>query len=132
MSKRVMCIETGVEYPSAAEAAIETGLDYAHLCENARGKRRQADDGTHWKYLDPPVKKRPQSEESRIKRRGGNNGHAKPIICIETGDVYEASSILADALGVDRPRVSKFMHETKTYNGLHYEFIDKGEMNGGT
>lgn len=127
MSKRVMCIETGIEYPSAIEASEETGIDYVHLCENARGKRRSAD-GTHWKYLDPPKLKRPQNEESRMKRRGGNNGHAKPIICLETGIIYPASSILADELGVNRPRITKIMQKGGQFNGLHYQYIDKGEV----
>lgn len=130
MSKRVVCIETGVEYPSAADASRETGIDYGHLCANARGKRRSAD-GTHWKYIDPPKIKKPQRLETRIKRRGGNNGHAKPIMCIETGVVYPASSILADELGVNRPRITKFMKKGGQFRGLHYQYIDK-EKNYGT
>lgn len=131
MSKRVMCIETGIEYPSAVDASNATGIDYHHLCENARGKRRSAD-GTHWIYLDPPIVKKLQSEESRIKRRGGNNGHAKPIMCVETGVIYPASSILADALGVNRPRITKIMQKGGHFNGLHYKYINKGEIEDGT
>ena len=127
MSKRVMCIETGIEYPSAAEASQETGVNYTHLCENARGKRRSAD-GTHWKYLDPPIIKKPQSEESRAKRRGGNNGCAKQIMCLETGVIYPTSSILAEELGVNRPRITKIMQRGGQFGGLHYKYIDKGEI----
>ena len=131
MSKRVRCIETGETFGSASEAAAAKSIDYYHLCENARGKRRVADDGTHWEYLDPPFKKRPQSETAREKRRGGNNGHAKPIVCIETGKYYPASSILADELGVNRPRITKFMQKDGVFNGLHYQYVEKGEQVNG-
>lgn len=130
MSKRVMCIETGIEYPSAKDASDATGIDYAHLCEAARVKRRSAD-GTHWVYLDPPIKRSPQNEASREKRRGGNNGHAKPIRCIETGEIFLASSLLADRLNVNRPRITKFMKKGGFFNGLHYEYLDKGVIEDG-
>lgn len=130
MSKRVRCIETGVEYPSAIEAAQQTGITYYHICENARGKRKIAG-GFHWEYLDPPKKRKPQSEETKERRRGANSKMAKPVRCIETGEIFPAVSLLAEALNVRRPIVTKFLKKDGVYNGLHYEYVKKEQNNHG-
>ena len=130
MAKRVRCIETGAEYPSAVDAAEATGFPYNHICENARGVRKSAC-GTHWEYLDPPKPRKPRSEESKLKNSGADCKCAKPVMCIETGEVFGAQRILAEYLGVRPPIVAKFLKKDGEFNGLHYKRIDKGDyLNG--
>jgi len=48
-SKPVQCIETGVIYPSAHEAARQTGLNFSMICAVCRGNRNKTG-GYHWKF----------------------------------------------------------------------------------
>lgn len=48
-SKPVMCIETGIVYPSINEAARQTGADRNTIADVCKGKLKTAK-GCHWKY----------------------------------------------------------------------------------
>ena len=50
LSKPVICIETGIVYPSILDAGKQTGINHTHLGDVARGKRKTAG-GYHWKYI---------------------------------------------------------------------------------
>ena len=50
LSKPVQCVETGIIYPSILNAGKQTGINYTHLGDVARGKRKTAG-GYHWKYV---------------------------------------------------------------------------------
>lgn len=49
--KAVVCIETGVEYLTAHEAAIDTKTDFSSICKCCRGKVKTIG-GYHWRYKD--------------------------------------------------------------------------------
>lgn len=49
-AKRVLCVETGVIYPSARQAARETGFGQGNISSVCRGLYRQTN-GFHWKYI---------------------------------------------------------------------------------
>jgi hypothetical protein len=50
LSKPVLCVETGVVYPSAAEADRCTGANFRHISNCCLGKR-QTTGGYHWRYV---------------------------------------------------------------------------------
>lgn len=50
-SKKVVCIETGIEYPSFAEAARKTGLNRTKIVSVCTGKRKTTG-GFHFKYVE--------------------------------------------------------------------------------
>lgn len=50
----VLCVETGVVYPSAAAAAKAVSTSAARISECRRGKRHTAG-GYHWRYTDEAV-----------------------------------------------------------------------------
>lgn len=50
-SKPVMCIETGIVYPSINEASRQTGADRNTIADVCKGKLKTAR-GYHWKYKD--------------------------------------------------------------------------------
>lgn len=130
-ARRVKCIDTGNEYSSVVEASNATGINVHHIYDNARGVRVDAG-GMQWKYLEPPTRHIERMPESyRENKRGVNNGRAKPIRCVETGKTYGTCQALAEELGMRKSIVTRFMHNSKTHMGLHYEYVDKGEyLNG--
>lgn len=64
-------------------------------------------------------------------KRGIQNGRARPVRCIETGEVFQTGRELARCLGTGRSYVSVMMGRGRPLKGLHYEFIDKGEITNG-
>ena len=50
-SKKVMCVETGVVYPSLSEAARQLGFSQGNISSACNGKRKTAY-GFHWKYVN--------------------------------------------------------------------------------
>jgi len=126
-----MCVETGVEYQSAVDAANTTGISKHHIWANARGARKDAG-GYQWVYLDQSKRGHTKMPESyRQNKRGILNGRAKPIRCVETGEIFLTGRELAKRLGLQKTSVSVFMGRNKMHNGLHYEFIEKGEQVNG-
>ena len=52
VSKQVLCIETGVIYPSAHEAGRQMNLDFSEIARVCRGYRnRKTAGGYHWKFV---------------------------------------------------------------------------------
>ena len=49
MGKPVICMETGKRYKSALEAGKQIGINYKHICDCCRG-RRKTTGGYHWEY----------------------------------------------------------------------------------
>ena len=129
-AKRVLCVDTWVEYPSAKDAADATGIDKRHIWQNASGGRKDAG-GMQWRYLDPPTRQAVMPESYRENKRGIKNGRARPLRCIETGQVYPTGRELSKALGYAASTVSAYMSRGSAIKGLHYEYIDKGELENG-
>lgn len=50
ISKRVLCIETGIIYNSINEAARQTGIFNSSICNVCNGKRKSAGK-YHWEYV---------------------------------------------------------------------------------
>lgn len=48
--KQVLCIETGVIYPTAAEASRQTGIHRDSISRASRNKQKTAG-GFHWQYI---------------------------------------------------------------------------------
>lgn len=129
-TRRVRCIDTSTEYHSVVEASEMTGIPKAHIYANALGARVNAG-GMQWEYLDAPHRVGPMSELYRENKSGIKNGRAKPIRCIETGEIFETCQALAQKLGIRKSIISRFMNGNHRHLGLHYEYIDKGEITNG-
>jgi len=50
-TRKIVCVETGIEYNSLKEVTEKTGINYKHLPDCCKGKRKTAG-GYHWKYKD--------------------------------------------------------------------------------
>ena len=131
-TRRVKCVDTGVEYDSVVEAAFATGIPKNHIYSNALGARTNAG-GMQWEYIEPPHRTTlVMSEAYRENKRGAKNGRARPIVCLDTGEVFDTCMDLAKKLGVGKSFISNFMRRNKKHLGLHYEYLDKGEKANGT
>lgn len=49
--KPVLCVETGMNYPSAVEAGKQIGICHRHIGACCKGKRKTTG-GYHWKYIE--------------------------------------------------------------------------------
>jgi hypothetical protein len=50
-TRKVICIDTGIEYESIIEASIATNSNRQHICNCCKGKRNKCG-GYRWKYKD--------------------------------------------------------------------------------
>ena len=94
-------------------------------CENM-GKVRKGE--KNWNYgrkWSDDVKKK--MSEARIGRfRGANAHHARPVMCIETGEVFGAVKVAAQAYGGDDSSLGKVCKgKQKTWKGLHWKYVDE-------
>lgn len=90
-------------------------------------KMRQARLGEkNWNYgrkWSDEVKKK--MSEARVGRfRGGNAYHARAVMCIETGEIYPAIKVAAQAFGMDDSALAKTCKgKQKTFAGYHWRYV---------
>lgn len=87
-SKPVMCMETGIIYPSTGEAERQTGIGRTGIAKCANGVAITSG-GYHWGYIvdgEPVFHKRPDYNRMRIK-------------CLETGEIFNSMAECARSLG---------------------------------
>jgi len=130
--RRIKCLDTGIEYESVVDAANATGINVHHIYGNALGARVNAG-GMQWEYMDAPHNNaHARSEKYRANKRGIKNGRAKPIRCIETGEIFMTCQDLAKKPGIQKSIITQFMKNNQRHLGLHYEYVNKGEITNGT
>ena len=94
-SKKIICVETGVEYPSISECERQMGFAKNTVGNVLRGKYK-THKGYHFAYTELPnieyignVKRKYSTiEEANEARRKYIKKVSKPIVCVETGEVY--------------------------------------------
>ena len=112
----VMCIETGVIYESGHAATRQTGVEYKNISACVRGKRITAG-GYHWKYAEESKKHTQIRERWEITR--------KPIVCVETGEVFASGKLAAEAVGGTRSGISLCVTgKYKTHMGYHWKYAE--------
>ena len=96
-SKKIICVETGIEYPSIRECERQMGF-----CKNTVGAvlkgKYENHKGYHFKFTELPnneyvgdkssKRKYATIEEANEARRKFAKKISKPIVCVETGEVY--------------------------------------------
>lgn len=113
MRRRVVVnYETGESFDSIADAARAIGVDNSAIPFAIRN--RSASGGYHWYYEDEG---RP-AEES-LKR--GNP--KKPVVCVETGQVFNSTGDAARQLGLAVGNVSKAACKGYATKGFHFRYV---------
>ncbi len=110
----VVCVETGVMYESITEAAETLGLNTASISHAIR--RRSGLHGHHFKYADES-RNRPIVTDKRYKQ--------VPVMCVETGRVYESLKSAALANGTTAGNISSAISTGGRARGFHFQIADE-------
>ena len=121
ISRPVLCIETGVVYPSVAEAQRVTGISNISLACN--GKLCHSG-GFHWCFEDECSPLQINLVLSRTQKRRN-----KKVVCIETGEEFSSITEAAQHFGVSIATVSISCNHSRkrgtTRDVLHREFVEE-------
>ena len=109
MSRRVVCLETGMVYPSMAAAARFIGLTKGAIYHAVKDGR--AAGGYHW-FTEGET-----PDASHFKRPKG-----VAVRCMETGEVYPSISEAAQAKGIARRKLSDVVNGI--CDGYHWTRIE--------
>lgn len=121
-SRKIRCVERDLVFDKMKDAADYFGYTYSTFCLALRSGNTFG--GYTWEKIDPVV-----NRSYKWKKKIVNN--EKPIMCVETGEVFRAAKYLAPVIGV-RPRtVSDIVRYNREHDGKHYKYIDKGEIKYG-
>lgn len=67
-----------------------------------------------------------ENQQHRHKVLGQPGGHPKAVVCIETGQSWEAVHLAAQELNIHRTSISMACHgRRKTAGGLHFNFLEE-------
>lgn len=97
-SRAVVCWETGEVFESASAAAQAVGLSAPVSIYKAMREHCMAG-GYHWYRADQP---KPDASEL-------GKGRKRPVICIETGEVFESMSAASAAMGLEPGSVALWL-----------------------
>lgn len=110
--KRIICIETNIEYPSAKEIERQLGYSNSNIIACCKGKLHTAY-GFHWRYAD---------EECISKK----DKRKRPVKCIETEIIYESAAEASRQTGIGRPNISLCCEcKMNTAGGYHWKFAEE-------
>lgn len=105
----------------------------AKRTEEAREKMRKAKEGMFFGENNPNFgkshteeAKRKMSEKRKGKGSGSKNPKAKPpVLCVETGIVYECATFAGNALHCDRHWIADCCQgKRETAKGFHWKYLD--------
>ncbi len=67
-----------------------------------------------------------QKTQAKMKKLAKERG--KPIVCLETGEVYESVSAAAEKLGIPQSNLSSVCNgHRQTCGGNHFRFLEENE-----
>ncbi|MBQ9479747.1 MAG: GIY-YIG nuclease family protein [Selenomonadaceae bacterium] len=115
-SRRVLCIETSIEYSSIAEAARQTGALSTSISRVCRGDLKTTH-RLHFVFVN--------NSADELKRFSQKK---RPILCIETGKSYESIAEAARQTGLLASTLSEVCNgKIKTFGGFNFVFADTPE-----
>lgn len=99
--------------------------------KDSREKMRSAHLGVklskeHCKNISKALSLRPITEEYR-KKLSQSCSFKKPVICVETGIVYESITAASRKLNLNRVTLRDAIHKNHRCSNMHYRFVDKKE-----
>ena len=108
--RKIICIETNIEYPSALEIERLFGYANTNIIACCKGKLHTAY-GFHWKYSEDdyilPIDKRKKS-----------------VRCIELNIIYDSATEAAKQLNLHRSSISRCCEgKLNSTGGYHWEFV---------
>lgn len=113
----IVCVETGMIFDTAAEAAAWAGVQKAAIFRACNGISRTAG-GYHWFYQEAPhlADHKPKVRENKNKRA---------VICVETGQIFESVSAAAKWAGVGKASIIRACNKKhRLVKGYHWQYAD--------
>ena len=112
LRRPVLCVETGVQYPSVSEASRQSGVEINKMTDCLKGRREEAD-GYRWKYLD--------NEDMPLAKK--KYAHCKPVLCVETNTIYESVTEAAEKVGVNITTMANWLKgRIDSIHGYHWKY----------
>ena len=110
-ARHVVCLETGEVFDNAAAAARAVGTSPQNIAACLKGRTRTAG-GLHWVFEGSGA----TIEGVEASRR------TRPVLCVETGDVYGTVAEAARATGANRSSICCCLGgKRRTAGGFHWE-----------
>ena len=70
---------------------------------------------------------KPQNQETKEKR---SKSQWKPVICVETGEIFESVKAATAHFGLKKDRISSAIRKGRKVNGFTWQFLRECEKNG--
>lgn len=116
--KKVLCLETGVIYNTAADAEADTKVNRMHIGACCRDERISAG-GYHWRFSNENC----GIKEVRSRKRNTYK-HGK-VLCVETGVVYENCIEASEKTGITRSNIGRVCNnKRKTAGKFNWKYIE--------
>ena len=131
--RRVVCLDTGKMYDTISEAAQHVGSGGKSISAVCQQKRISAG-GRVWAYAED-VEGLSEVEMKRVadrRRAGSQKGKAhpsmKPVVCLETRQVFESQTVAAKASGAQQGHISAVLRgERLRAAGYHWAYLSSVE-----
>ena len=125
----VKCLETSEIFKSLSEATRTHNVDRSNITKVCKGITQTAG-GLHWKFIDESSD---ASADKEIKHLSAEHKALlsskvktkKPVICVETGKVYDSISEAARCHDVTFNNLKRACNEhNRTADGYHWRYIN--------
>ncbi len=115
MAKPVICVETNMVFWSVKTAAECCNISVANIEAVLHGRQLTAG-GFHWRYVDESLNGSIRTEDTR----------KNPIICKQTGQVFDSAEQAATVLGLNSCGILHVLHgRAKTCGGFSFKYLKK-------
>lgn len=121
--KKVICLNNLKIYNSAVEASKATGAEHSKICATCRGKRHSSGvdpitkEPLMWEFYDPnkTYTKQTYPDEYKVIK--------KPVLCIETGKIYECTREASIDLEIDKHSIYGSCRTGVSSSGYHFKYV---------
>ena len=123
LDRKVICLETGEEFESAADAAAAASVSGGNICCAIRSGGRAC--GFHWAFADDQ-----DIAEKLARYFGGDHAHRRggKVICIETGEEYESVAAAVTETSVPLNTIYSAIRRGCRAGGYHWAYADDPEL----
>ena len=132
LTKKIICLETGIVYNSLTEAAAKVGNDpsagsnFMKVCK----QKRKSAYGYHWAIYEEDIDYTKNEFYMKEKLEVIKKGKKRKVRCIETGEIYDSAKQAAEKLGFKNySHISEVCLKSnnsarKKAYGYTWEFVD--------
>lgn len=122
--KRVLCLETNIIYPSAAEAGRQNNINNSSISACCRNTRKSVGN-LHWIYYAYPLSEKERQSLIQQKENNAYKKQSKKIYCVELNKIWASASKAGQDLNINFRNILACCHgQRKTAGSYHWQFYD--------